>query len=152
MKKFRTLYGQPIEDVVQYIKDYMSKNEGIEILVGADSQSFSKRTVYGVVVVLYKPGKGGHVICTKEVTAKERVLNVRLLNEVWKAIEVAEILRESGLPLVKWIDIDLNPDEKYKSNAVLRQAIGMIEGCGFHARWKNHGALTTYSANHLVRS
>jgi uncharacterized protein len=151
MRKFKTLCGTPIENVVEYIRNYMLEHKDIEILIGSDSQSFSKRTVYGVVIVLYTPGKGGHVICTREIVAKERVLSVRLLNEVWKAIEVAEFLRESGLPLVKYIDIDLNPDEKFKSNTVLRQAIGMVEGMGYHARWKNHGALTTYSANHLVR-
>jgi predicted RNase H-related nuclease YkuK (DUF458 family) len=75
----------------------------------------------------------------------------RLLNEVWKSIELSEWLKENGLPKVKWIDIDLNPDPKYKSNTVFRQAVGLVEGMGYQVRYKHMGALTTYSANYLVR-
>jgi predicted RNase H-related nuclease YkuK (DUF458 family) len=73
------------------------------------------------------------------------------MNEVWKAVEVAEYLRENEIPKVTFIDIDLNPDPKYKSNKVLRQAIGLVEGMGYKVRYKHEGAMVTYSANHLVR-
>jgi predicted RNase H-related nuclease YkuK (DUF458 family) len=75
----------------------------------------------------------------------------RLLGEVWKSLEMAEFLKENGLPKPTWIDIDLNPDPKYKSNTVLRQAVGMVEGMGYKVRYKHVGALMTYAANHLVR-
>jgi predicted RNase H-related nuclease YkuK (DUF458 family) len=58
------------------------------------------------------------------------------MTEVWKSIEIAEYLRENGLPKPKWIDIDLNPDPKYKSNSVLRSAVGMIESLGITPRYK----------------
>lgn len=153
MKNFKTLYGTPIPNIVEYIKDYISKNEGIEILIGCDSQSYkSAKTVYGVVIVLYRPGKGGHVLCYKETLPIEKNTQLRLITEVWKSIEIAEYLKENGLPKPKWIDIDLNPDPRYKSNTVLRQAIGLVEGMGYHARWKHSGAIVTYAANYLVRS
>ena len=152
MKKFRTLYGTPIEDVIQYIKEYISTRDGIEILIGSDSQCYSnKKTVYGVVIALYTKGKGAHVLCTREVEPMERNTPNRLLAEVWKSIEIAEFLKENGLPKPQWIDIDLNPDPKYKSNSVLRQAVGMVEGMGYKVRYKQLGALMTYAANHLVR-
>jgi len=74
------------------------------------------------------------------------------LNEVWKSVEIAEYLKENGLPKVKWIDIDINPDPKYKSNSVLRQAVGLVEGMGYNVRYKQLGAIMTYAANHLVRN
>ena len=152
MKKFRTLYGTPIEDVIQYIKEYISTRDGIEILIGSDSQCYSnKKTVYGVVIALYTKGKGAHVLCTREVEPMERNTPNRLLSEVWKSIEIAEFLKENGLPKPQWIDIYLNPDPKYMSNSVLRQAVGMVEGMGYKVRYKQLGALMTYAANHLVR-
>jgi predicted RNase H-related nuclease YkuK (DUF458 family) len=81
----------------------------------------------------------------------ERNLNSRLMTEVWKSIELAEYLRENGIQKADFIDIDLNPDRKYKSNSSLRQAIGFVEGMGYQARWKHEGAIITYAANHLVR-
>jgi hypothetical protein len=74
-----------------------------------------------------------------------------LLNEVWYAIEVAEKLREADVPKVKWIDVDLNPDPRYKSNEVFRQAVGMVEGMGYQVRYKTLGPIATYAADHLVR-
>lgn len=152
MRQFRTLNKVPIPDVIQYIKDYLLVNKEIEILIGCDSQSYgTQKTIYGVVVVLYHPGKGGHVLCTREVLPFEKNTPVRLLTEVWKGIEVAEFLKENGIQSPRWIDIDLNPDKKFGSNSVLRQAIGLVEGMGYHARCKHNGVMATYAANALVR-
>lgn len=152
MKQFMTLHGVKIGNLVEYIKDYVSTNENVEILVGSDSQSYGNtKTVYGVVVALYTPGKGAHVLCSRESVPMERNTPARLLTEVWKSIEVAEYMKDNGLPKPKYIDIDLNPDPKYKSNQVLRQAVGLVEGMGYQVRYKHLGAMMTYAANHLVR-
>lgn len=152
MKEFKTLYGIKIDNVITYIEEYLNERPNIEILIGSDSQSYKNtKTVYGIVIALYTKGKGAHVICTKEITPVEHNRSVRLLNEVWKSIEVAEFLRENGLPKPQWIDIDLNSDPKFKSNSVLRQAVGLVEGMGYKVRYKQLGALSTYAANHLVR-
>ena len=152
MKKFKTLYGTPIENVIDYIRDYISERNDVEILIGSDSQCYgNKKTIYGVVIALYEKGKGAHVLCTRESVPMEKNTPNRLLAEVWKSIEVAEYLKENGLPKPTWIDIDLNPDPKYKSNSVLRQAVGLVEGMGYKVRYKHLGAMMTYAANHLVR-
>lgn len=152
MKQFRTLYGTQIPDLVEYIKEYVSTRQDVEILIGSDSQCYgNKKTIYGVVIALYTKGKGAHVLCSRETVPMERNTSTRLLTEVWKSIEIAEFLKENGLPKPTWIDIDLNPDPKYKSNSVLRQAVGLVEGMGYKVRYKHLGALTTYAANHLVR-
>lgn len=152
MKTFKTLHGKLIPDVVEYIKDYLTTKPETQILIGSDSQCYgNKKTVYGVVIALYSPGKGAHVLCTRETVPMERNLNTRLMTETWKSIELAEYLRENGIKKADYIDIDLNPDKKYKSNSSLRQAIGFVEGMGYQARWKHEGAIITYAANHLVR-
>ena len=49
MRQFMTLHGVKIENLVEYIRDYVSTRENVEILVGSDSQSYSNtKTVYGV--------------------------------------------------------------------------------------------------------
>ena len=152
MRQFQTLHGVKIENLIEYIREYISTKEGVEILVGSDSQSYrNTRTVYGVVIALYIKGKGAHVLCCKESLPLEKNTATRLMTEVWKSIEIAEYLRENGLPKPKWIDIDLNPDPRYKSNSVLRQAVGLVEGMGYQVRYKHFGAMTTCAANHLVR-
>ena len=147
-----TLYGKPIDNIIEYIREYLLSHDGIEILIGCDSQDYgNKKTVYGVVIALYTPGKGAHVLCYKETVPMEKNLAVKLLNETWKSIEIADFLVNSGLPKAKYIDIDLNPDPKFDSNKTLRQAIGLVEGMGYKARWKHNGAMVTRAADHLVR-
>jgi len=152
MNNFKTLHGTPVPDIINYIKNYLSERTEVDLLVGSDSQSYSNsKTVYGVVIALYTKGKGAHVLCTKDSTPFEKDTSNRLMTEVWKAVEVAEFLRENGLPKASFIDIDLNPDPRYRSNKVLRQAVGLVEGMGYRVRYKHNGAMMTYSANHLVR-
>jgi len=150
--KFRTLYGKDIPNVINYIRSYIENNEDVELLIGADSQCYENRvTKYGVVIALYSKGKGAHVVCTREIVPIEHNMQMRLMNEVWKSVEIAEYLKNNGLPKPKFIDIDLNPDPKYKSNSILRQAIGLVEGMGYNVRYKKNGAAIQYAANHLVR-
>ena len=95
VKQFRTLYGQQIPDFINYIKEYISTRDNIEILIGSDSQCYSnEKTIYGVVIALYTPGKGAHVLCTREIGPMEYNTPSRLLNEVWKSIEMAEFLNK----------------------------------------------------------
>jgi predicted RNase H-related nuclease YkuK (DUF458 family) len=151
MEYKRLFDGQKVE-LVDYVKDYMSTKENVEILIGCDSQNFSDKTIYAIVVALYEPGKGAHVLFRRWKSDRERVRATRLLNEVWYAIETAEELKNNGIPKPKWIDIDLNPDPRYKSNEVFRQAVGMVEGMGYKVRYKSLGPIATYAADHIVKA
>lgn len=149
--KFKKLYGKEEFDVIPYIQNYLEKTDNIEILIGCDSQNFSDKTTYAIVIALYNKGKGAHVLYKRWKTQRENVSSVRLLNEVWYAVECAEELKSAGIPKVKWIDIDINPDPRYKSNEVLRQAVGLVEGMGYSVRYKTLGPIATYAADHLVK-
>jgi predicted RNase H-related nuclease YkuK (DUF458 family) len=149
--KYKRLYGKEELDLIPYVKNYLNENHNVQILIGCDSQNQGEHTTYAVVVALYRSGKGAHVLYRRWKTKREHVRNVRLLNEVWYAIETAEALREAGIPKPKWIDIDLNPDPKYKSNEVFRQAVGLVEGMGYEVRYKTLGPIATYAADHLVK-
>ena len=149
--EYKRLFDSKKVNLIDYVKDWLEFKPNAELLIGCDSQNFSDKTIYAIVVALYDVGKGAHVLYNRWKTQREPTRSVRLLNEVWYAIEVAEALKEAGLPKVKWIDIDINPDPKYKSNEVLRQAVGMVEGMGYKVRYKTLGPIATYAADHLVK-
>ena len=149
--EFKRMSDRKDIDLVTYVSEYLNEFPNVELLVGCDSQNVRNETVFAAVVALYKPGKGAHVIYRKWRTPLERVRSVRLLNEVWFSVEIAEEIKNAGLPKVKYIDIDLNPDPKYKSNEVFRQAVGLVEGMGYSVRYKTLGALVTHSADGLTK-
>ena len=149
--EFKTLRDRKKIDLVEYVRAYLNDHPEVEILIGCDSQNHADSTVYATVVALYFPQNGAHLLFCKEVTPIERTRQVRLMNEVWKSIDVAERLRLADLPRAKYIDVDLNPDKKYKSNEVLRSAVGLVEGMGYTVRYKSLGALVTHAADALVK-
>lgn len=150
--KFRKMFRPAEFEVVDYVKEYLSKHDDIEILIGCDSQNHGAETVYAVVVAMYRPGKGAHIIFRKWKSPKEFSRPERLLNEVWFSIEVAELLTGAGIKKPAYIDIDINPDPRYKSNQVFRQAIGWVEAYGYTPRAKHDGVMATYMADSLVKS
>jgi len=149
--EFKKLRDRNSIDLVDYVRSYLIENPEVEILIGCDSQNHLNTTVYATVVALYFPRNGAHVLYCKEITPIERTRQVRLMNEVWKSVEVAEKLRLADLPRAKYIDVDLNPDKRYKSNEVLRSAVGLVEGMGYTVRYKSLGALVTHAADALVK-
>jgi predicted RNase H-related nuclease YkuK (DUF458 family) len=149
--EYKRLFDNKKVDLIDYVKNWLETKPNAELLIGCDSQNFSDKTIYAIVVAIYDVGKGAHVLYNRWKTQREPTRSIRLLNEVWYAIEVAEKMKAAGLPKVKWIDIDINPDPKYKSNEVLRQAVGMVEGMGYKVRYKTLGPIATYAADHLVK-
>ena len=138
-------------DLIPYVSSYLKGHPNTEILVGCDSQNRARKTTYAAVVALYSPGHGAHIIYRRWATPKERVRAVRLMNEVWSSVQVAEEIKNSGLPKPKWIDIDVNPSPKYKSNEVFNSAVGLCEGMGYDVRFKTIAPLCTSMADTLAR-
>jgi hypothetical protein len=151
MKKFIILNGNKQVDLIEYAKEYLNSHKDVEILIGCDSQVKGRETKYALVLAMYTPGKGAHVLYNKFTTPKDREISTRLMNEVWHSINLANDLMDAGLPRAKYIDIDLNPDPRWKSNEVLRAAVGWAEGLGYTVRHKGDSPMMTYAADSLVK-
>ena len=149
--EYKRLYDGEVVDLVSYVNEWLETKPNAEILIGCDSQNFKDKTIYAIVVALYDTGKGAHVLYKRWKSQKEWTRSTRLLNEVWYSVEVAEAMKAAGLPKVRWIDIDINPDPRFKSNEVFRQAVGLVEGMGYKVRYKSLGPIATYCADHLVK-
>ena len=148
---FKKFTGEKLENISEYIKEYMRNNKDIELIIGTDSQNKGRHTTYSTVVVLYTPGHGGHCIFRRWKTDKERIRQVRLLKEVEESINLANELVANGCPKPKYIDIDVNPNPKFKSNEVYSAAKGWVEGSGYEVRFKTVAPLVTSAADWLVR-
>ena len=133
---FKKLSDHKKIDVGEYVTNYLFENPGTDLYVGCDSQNTKNFTIYATVVVLHKNNKGGHVLYCKESVPK--ILNN--FNKLWGEVDRSIILasklnHEFGIP-IKDVDLDLNPDPKYRSSQVLRAAVGYVESMGFTPRIK----------------
>lgn len=150
---FKKFSGDHLENFLDYIGNYIKEHSdsNIEILIGTDSQNRGRNTTYSTVIVLYTPGHGGHCIFRRWKTKKEKVKNVRLLKEVEESINIANQIVEAGLPKPKCIDLDINPNPKFKSYEVYQTAKGWVESLGYEVRFKTIAPLVTTCADWLAR-
>lgn len=149
---FKKFTGEKLENISEYIKNYIREKGEVEIIVGTDSQNKGYYTKYSTVVVLYSPGHGGHCIFKRWKTPKERVRQVRLLKEVEESINLANELVANGCPKPKYIDLDINPSPKFKSNEVYQTAKGWVESMGYDVRFKTIAPLVTTVADWIVKA
>lgn len=145
--EYRILATETIVSLDSYLSHYLSENPDAQIIIGCDSKNRDSETVYGLVIVLYKEKKGGHVLYAKQRMPRIRDRWSRLWREVELSVALANELQEKGFPKVKFIDLDLNPDPRYKSNDVVRAAVGLVESMGYEARTKPYSLCASYAAD-----
>ena len=144
---FKRLSDHRVVDLVDYVRDAINVEEKVRLYIGTDSHNRGDVTVYGTVIVIHYGNRGGHVIYSKEVVPRIRDTFSRLWKEVDLSVQVAEELKAGGVATVDYIDLDYNPDPKYRSNSVLRSAVGYVESMGYVARVKPGAHAASYAAD-----
>lgn len=132
-KYFKNYNEQPIEDVTSYVRSWLSQNPEGEIFVGCDSKVRGNRVKYSTVVCLWNVGKGVSELYKNEVEQKPKDAYTRLWNEVTRAVEVADILKDISHITVH---VDINSNPKYRSHRLYDASIGLIKSMGFKGAGK----------------
>jgi predicted RNase H-related nuclease YkuK (DUF458 family) len=127
------------------------------VYVGADSIRYKKNGTwfakYTWVIILHMDSKHGCRLFHNSIDIPDYGnIKQRMLQEVSYAIEAAsEIIDVVGDRHLE-IHIDINPDQKHKSNVALKEAIGYVRGTfGFDPVAKPNSWAATHCADHLVR-
>jgi len=91
---FKKLGGSVIEDLGQYLRDYLAEYPDTSVYVGTDSQTGGAWTRFVTVVALYDEIRkdGVHYVFTKIAEKREKDTFSRMWKEVEMSMEVAEYL------------------------------------------------------------
>jgi predicted RNase H-related nuclease YkuK (DUF458 family) len=153
---WRTLGTLESVDLTTYVKNYLNEKPETEVFVGTDSQNTGKMTHYAYVVVLYTKGKGGHAIYAQEALPRIKDDFQKLWREVELSVliggEIETSLQATGIEKKITLDLDLNPDPRWRSNNVMRAALGWGESLGFAVRYKPFALAASYVADKLVKT
>lgn len=123
-------------DLIPYLRGWITNNPIHKIYIGCDSHNEATKSTFATVIVLHYDSGGGHVLYSRDVFPLIKDRHERLWKEVEFSVAAAMYLIENGLEKPDYIDVDLNPDPRYKSNSVLRAALGLIESIGIVPRYK----------------
>jgi uncharacterized protein len=166
MKKnliFKKSNGTIIEDVNQYVKDFISKYPYVEVTIGCDSQAHSRYIQYSVVIVMHvfyesketnqkRIGNGAHVISATFIE-RDKNLKSDIYSKLWAeavyTIEAAQML-DDCVKNVK-IHLDYNSKEDEYSNVLYQAGIGYVKGMGYEAYGKPYAWAATHAADDLCR-
>lgn len=153
MKKFQNRDGQKIENVSEYVKNWLNEHIECEIYIGCDSQETHNRVTYVTTICLYERGKGAHVIYKKEYEPKQTLgktnMHTRLWNEVTKSIEVADTLKDLDRPIT--VHVDYNSKQTEKSNQLYEAGIGYAKSMGYDAVGKPDAWAASSAADNYCR-
>lgn len=114
--RFKKFGGAYIEDIIEYLREYIEKDPNVTISVGCDSIQRRRKTVYAVTIMLYNSDikNGAHVIFFRENLVKVRDNFDRLQKESEYALSVAEMLNEELSSFFKRVDLDEKERKRYK--------------------------------------
>lgn len=134
-------------ELLSYLNNWVEENPEHQIYIGCDSHNESMQTTFATVIVLHYSTGGGHVLYSRQTYPLIKERHSRLWQEVECSVSIAMYLMENGFKKPDYIDVDLNPDPKFKSNSILRAAVGLIESIGIKPRYKTKSPWAIYIAD-----
>lgn len=153
LTKFRTYSGEHIENVGEYVLEFLRKYPHSKVVVGCDSQHSGGNIQYAIIIALFYPERRGAHLVYKKFSRRMQKTNLSLYERIWAEIEstreLAQALEEyiwdsdylyeigyDGLQNFVQVHIDVNDNPRYKSNVLLNSAVGYLTGLGFNVSCK----------------
>ena len=145
---------------IEQVKDYIRQSSPeTKVYLGADSERVNIQgkwyADYTLAIVVHIDGKHGCKIFgdvhrEHDWDQKANKPSLRLMQEVYKVSdlfhELADVLADRHVE----VHLDINPNERYKSSAVVNQAIGYIKGtCNIDPQVKPNAFAASYAADRL---
>lgn len=144
--------GKKINNLENYILNYLKENSDVELYIGTDSQRKKGRKITYISTICFRhPGKGVHIIHRKYIGKFTKDLFAKLWKELEFSIEIANELSDYVKREEITIDLDLNSLEKWESNIAHDAARGYVIGLGYKARTKPEGWAASRASDHLSK-
>jgi len=135
------LNGQRLDNSLEHtlLFDISKTSDQLNFYIGSDSHSTTKKTIFSVVLVMLKKGRGGIGYYKRIIENNTLTTQQRLFQETYYAVELATTINpilESIGHKIKEIHTDLNPNPNFMSSTMINQCLGYIIGMGFIGKTK----------------
>lgn len=155
---FRKIDGTVIDDVNQYVKNWINKNPFGEVTIGCDSQEHAKYIKYSTVIVMHQidetgMGHGAHVISASIVDRSKNIksdIYTKLWAEAELTIQTAQMLDDSCTKKIT-IHLDYNSKEEEYSHTLYAAGLGFVKGMGYDVEGKPFAWAATHVADDVCK-
>jgi uncharacterized protein len=148
---FQKCDGAKINNLKEYILDYLQQYPDVKIYIGTDSKRRKMKYVYISTLCFRHPSKGVHIIYQRNVFNMKSISSMfeKLWKEVVLSIDVLTYLLEFIDTDRIILDLDYNVVKECKSNMVHDSAIGWVTALGIKVRAKPNAWAATTAADFL---
>lgn len=144
MKKF---------DFDQIRKYILNTTENSSVYVGCDSKVVGDITIFVSVVVIHiNSCNGCKIFYQKDKIDRKMSLRERLLKEVDYAVFTALSIIDTIGNRKFEVHLDINPNENYKSNIIVKEAIGYVMAQGLKPVLKPNSIAAYCVADYIVKN
>ena len=151
MEDFKDFDGNKIQNVAEYILEYIKENPNVEINIGTDSFNRKDKTIYSTVICFNHLGNGVHIIYNRIKLDKITDLYSRL----WKEIEYTKLIADEVAIILNKHDLvlhcDINSNIKFNSNILYNASKGYLSADGYKVEMKPNAWAASYAADYIVK-
>jgi len=148
--QYRFYNGKQVDNVKNYVKEYIRAHPAVEIYIGTDSNAHNNVLTLVTTICFHRPSNGVHYIYTKITEPRPKDLYSRIWREVELTYEVAELIRPAIGEKRVFLDVDINSLPQHQSHIAYGAAYGLLNGIGYSVRFKPQ-AYATHAADWLLR-
>ena len=156
--QFKKFDGTLIKNVGEYVKDWVIENPYGNIIIGCDSQEYSRYIKYAITIVMhyideFEIGHGGHVIYAIYIDKSKNMKSdvyTKLWAEAELTINVAKMLGDIGKKPTLHLDYNSDPNEY--SHVMYAAGIGYASQEGFEAYGKPWAWCSSHCSDHVAKS
>jgi len=156
--QFKKFNGTLIENVGEYIKEWVTENPFGNVIIGCDSQEHAKYIKYAITIVMhyideFKIGHGGHVIYATYID-KNKNMKSDVYTKLWAeaeiTINVAKMIGDIGKKIT--LHLDYNSDENEYSHVLYAAGLGYAKSEGFEAQGKPFSYVASHTADKIAKT
>ncbi|AQS54454.1 ribonuclease H-like YkuK family protein [Novibacillus thermophilus] len=146
-----------LEEMMEDIRSFLQEDTKAyyKIIIGTDSQTSEKQTVFVTAVIIHRVGKGARFYTRKWRSEPIRNLRYRLYRETGYSLELMEQLKEEGLlnDLLEWpVEIHLDVGRQGESRKIIQEVIGWVTAVGYTVKIKPEAYGASTVADRFTKS
>lgn len=130
-----------LDEIIADIKNYLLEDPSAtyKIVIGTDSQTSSKSTVFVTVLIIHRVGKGTRFYYLKRRKEQYRNLYQKIYYETQLSLELMDLLKDHGMTalIAEWpIEIHLDIGTRGETKKLIHEIHGWVSSLGYDVKIK----------------
>lgn len=130
-----------LDEMVQHIQSFMAEDAEAhyKIVIGTDSQTTEKQTVFVTAVIIHRVGKGARFYTRKLQSRPIHNLRYRIYRETEYSLALMQLLKEKGFlnAVLDWpVEIHLDVGQNGESRKIIQEVVGWVTAVGYTVKIK----------------